>query len=509
MMNHATLASLILAAMLICASPSHAKESRAPFEMPELKPPSFPNRTFDVADYGAVPDGRTKNTEAFTAAVEACSDAGGGRVLVPAGKWLTGPIHLRSRVDLHLDKDAVIVFSPDFEDYLPPVLTRWEGMECYAYSPLIYARDCTDIAITGKGSLDGNGDAWAPLRSRKGQARDRLLEMIAEETPVAQRVFDTEEHPIRPSFIQPVNCRNVLIEGLKISSGPMWTVHIIYSENVIVRGLDVRTHGPNTDGLAVDSSRSVLAEDCSFDTGDDCIVIKSGRDEDGRRVNKPSENIIVRRCRTARGHGGVVIGSEMSGGVRNVYVHDCRFDGTDTGIRMKTRMGRGGVVERVWFSDITMGNIAGDAVKINMYYGSGPEPRDTSIAPIFKNIHISNVSCSHAARAVAVDGHSESPIVGLTMHGLSIECDDGLYCRNLRGSALTDLHIKSEKSPLLRLADCRNVTIDKAKPVEGVMLLLVEGKTEGIVLRGAKGSGAGEAFQLGDGVKPDAVRVAP
>ncbi|MBV9772985.1 MAG: glycoside hydrolase family 28 protein, partial [Gemmatimonadetes bacterium] len=273
-----------------------------------IRPPVFPRRDFPVTRYGAVGNGTTDNTRAFRRAIAACAAAGGGRVVVPAGRFLTGPIHLKSRVNLHLSRGATVAFSRDPKAYLPPVLTRFEGVELMGYSPFIYALDQHDVAITGEGTLDGQADEthWWPWKAAKAPApnqvaaRTRLIAMMEAGVPAAQRVF-AEGSYLRPQFIQPYRCRNVLIEGVTIVNSPMWEIHPVLCTNVTVRGVKIDSHGPNNDGCDPESCRDVLIENCVFDTGDDCIAIKSGRNADGRRIAVPSENIVIRGCRMKDG----------------------------------------------------------------------------------------------------------------------------------------------------------------------------------------------------------------
>jgi polygalacturonase len=412
--------------------PVSSIETSAPFQMQQWQPPSFPNRTFDIRDYGAVGDGKTKNTDAFARAIAEAARAGGGLVLVPKGIWLTGPIHLKSNINLHLAEEAELRFSTDFDDYLPRVFTRWEGTEMKTHSPLIYANGCTNIAITGPGLLNGQGKPWWDKKVRG------------------------EIH--RPSFIQPINCRNILLEGFSIGSGPMWTIHPVYCENVIIRNVRVQTEGPNNDGINPDSCRNVLIEHCYISTGDDCIAIKSGRDEDGWRVGKPCQNIVVRNCRMKNGHGGVVIGSEMSGDVRNVFVRNCIFDGTDRGIRMKSRRGRGGVVENIWFQDIKMGRIRDEAIRMNLLYGSGKTPASKK-PPTFRNIHIQNVTCQQAEHAIEIIGLPERPIENITLENVSISAEKGLSCTNAKDIKLNNVNIRAKEGPIIQLEDTEDMTI--------------------------------------------------
>src|SRR5579884_3626094 len=294
-------------------------------------------RDFDITAYGARPD-RRDCTGTIANAISACSAAGGGRVIVPAGAYQTGPIHLKSNVNLHLVRGATLQFSTDPARYLPVVFTRFEGTELMNYSPLIYAFEQSNIAVTGEGTLDGqaNSSNWWPWKGserfgwRKGQpnykpARDKLLEMAKRNVPVRERVFGAESY-LRPNFIQPYRCDNVLIEGISIVNSPMWEIHPVLSTHVTVRNVSIDSHGPNNDGCDPESCDGVTIEGCTFNTGDDCIAIKSGRNEDGRRLHKPSRNITVRNCTMKDGHGGVSIGSEVSGGISDVLVENCRMD---------------------------------------------------------------------------------------------------------------------------------------------------------------------------------------
>jgi len=435
------------------------RELSLPFDMPPAKPPSFPDRIFDVRDFGAVDDGTTVNTQALHRAIEACHVGGGGVVLIPAGAWVTGPIHLRSNVNLRLEGDALVRFSTRFADYLPVVFTRWEGIECYNYSPLIYARDCENIAVTGEGTFDGQGGAWWHWKKLQQEAAKALYDAEFNRIPVEERVYGTEEAALRPQFLQTIHCRNVLVEGVTFLNGPMWTIHPVYCENVLVRNVSVQTTGPNTDGLNPDSCRNVIVEGCSFSTGDDCIAINSGMNEDGWRVGRPCENIVIRNCHMSEGHGAVAIGSGMSGGVRNVYVSDCRFTGGDQGIRLKSMRGRGGIVENVHFENIQMAGLRQEAIVLNMFYGSSTAASRSDTAPAFRNVHIKNVTCESARVAVAICGLPEQPIERVVLDNLRLNAIEGIQCQDVDDLTLSDVSGVVQEEPLFSCSNIRGLSV--------------------------------------------------
>ena len=451
--------------------------------MPSLERPAFPNQSFDVRAHGAKEGGTIKNTEAFRKAVHAAASAGGGTVLVPAGRWLTGPIRLESNVNLHLSAGAVLLFSQDFGDYLPPVFTRWEGLELYNYSPLIYAKDCQNVAITGSGKLDGQGAAWWPWKQTQKEAAKRLYELASRGVPVEQRVFGVEGG-LRPSFIQTVGCKNVLIEGVTISNGPMWTIHPVYSENVIVRRVNVITEGPNNDGCNPDSSRNVLVEDSFFSTGDDCVVIKSGLNEDGWRVGRPSENIVVRRLKGERGHGGVVIGSEMSGGVRNVQVQDCEFTGTDRGLRIKSMRGRGGVIENVFYENVRHVDLRLMDVELTTFYASSTLVPLTQTPPLIRGVYVRNVEGRGAKTAIDVVGLPEKPIENLLFENVALSAAQGVRCKDCRGVRFVAAKIEPATGPSFRLENVEDVSIDRGCAPGSVSCVELLGASSGVLIDG-------------------------
>src|SRR5215203_5892462 len=395
-----------------------------PAILARIRPPKFPARDLPITDFGGRAGGDCDNTEAIRKAIAACNRAGGGRVVVPAGVFLTGAIHLLSNVNLHISEGATVKLDQDPKAYLPLVFTRWEGMELMNYSPFIYAFEQQNIAVTGKGTLDGNSDDthWWPWKGqerhgwKKGEpnqlkARKTLEEMTERGAPVGERVFG-EGHYLRPQFVQPYRCTNVLIEGVRIVNSPMWEVHPVLCTNVTVRGVRIKSHGPNNDGCDPESCRDVLIEKRSFDTGDDCIALKSGRNEDGRRISRPIENVVIRDCEMKDGHGGVVIGSEISGGARNIFAEKCRMDSPqlDRALRFKNNAARGGLVERVAMRDVTIGQVAEAVVACDFFYEEG---RNGGYKPVLRNVEIRNVTSRKSKHAFLLRGFAESPITDI------------------------------------------------------------------------------------------------
>jgi hypothetical protein len=481
---------------------------KPPFEMPEVKPPVFPDRQVDISQFGAVGDGKTLNTSAIAQAIADCAEKGGGRVVIPPGVWLTGAIHFKSNIELHLADGAELRFSTNPADYLPPVFVRWAGFECWNYSPLIYARDCVNIAITGRGRLEGQGKAWWGWVKDQDRVSRKLYDTVLAGVDVEKRLFASEKEPLRPQFVQPINCRNVLIEGISFTSGPFWTIQAVYCENVLVRNITITNEGPNNDGFNADSCRNVIVEHCTFATGDDSVAIKSGLNEDGWRVGRPSENVIVRHCRMMRGHGGVVIGSDMSGGVRNVFVHDCDFSGSLMGIRLKSSRGRGGVVENVWYRDLDLGDIIGQAITVHTdykaYFGS-----DQGKAPTFRKIHISDVTCRKAGQAVRLSGLPEQPIEDVVFERVILGAREGMTCSNMKGLRLADVAVIPSAGPVMRVKDSRQVTLQRAMcPRDADPFLRVEGaESSGIRVLASDLSAAKKTVELADGAQADAVTI--
>lgn len=389
-----------------------------------VRRPGFPARTFPITDFGARGDGATLATETIARAIAACAAAGGGRVLVPPGRFLTGAVHLRSNVELHVANGATLLFSTDPSHY-PLVRTRWEGLELINYSPLVYAYGQRNIAITGDGTLDGQGSSahwwswkgpwqgtvdngWRQGMPDQRPARARLEQMAQAGVPVGKRVFGPGSY-LRPAFIEPYACENVLIEGVKLRGAPFWQVHPVLCHDVTVRDLDIQAHGPNNDGCDPESCSMVLIEGCTFDTGDDCIAVKSGRNAEGRRFHVPSEDIVIRNCRMKEGHGGVTVGSEISGGARRIFAESCVMDSPNLyyALRFKNNAARGGVLEDFYFRDIQVGQVGRAVIACDFNYEEGAKGPYT---PILRHIVIERLRASRAKRVLDSQGLPGAPV---------------------------------------------------------------------------------------------------
>ena len=392
----------------------------------QIKRTSFAKRTFYITDFGAKPHNEAEPChEAINQAITACSLAGGGTVVVPKGTFFTGPITLKSNVNLHVSEGATLKFSTDQSLYFPGVITRWEGIDCYNARPLIYAYGETNIAITGKGTIDGQGskEAWWPMCgaprygwkegmvAQRNGGRERLLMYGETNTPIYKRIM-TPEDGMRPQLINLYSCNTVLIEDVTLLNSPFWVIHPLFCESLIVRGVNIFNRGPNGDGCDPESCKNVLIENCVFDTGDDCIAIKSGRNNDGRKWNIPSENIIVRGCKMKNGHGGVVIGSEISGGYRNLFVENCEMDSPelDRVIRIKTSTCRGGVIENVFVRNVTVGQCREAVLRINLQY-ENRENCQRGFTPTVRNVHLKNVTCQKSQLGVLIIGLEDPSLV--------------------------------------------------------------------------------------------------
>lgn len=388
----------------------------APFPMDSIAVFVYPEKDFLITNYGAAPGEEQINTEAIAKAIQACNKAGGGRVVVPAGEWLTGPVHFKSNVNLHLEENAILRFTDNPQDYLPAVMTSWEGMECYNYSPLLYAFECENIAITGKGTLQPKMDTWKIWFKRPQAHMDALKElytMASTDVPVEQRRMASGENNLRPHLIHFNRCKNVLLDGFKIRESPFWTIHIYMCKGGIARNLDVRAHGHNNDGIDLEMTQNFLVENCTFDQGDDAVVIKAGRNRDAWRLNTPCENIVVRNCNILKGHTLLGIGSEMSGGVRNVYMHDCTApESVHRLFFVKTNRRRGGFVENIYMENIEAGSMQ-RVLEIDtdvLYQWRNLVPTYEERISRIDGIYMKNVKCQSADAIYELKGDAGLPI---------------------------------------------------------------------------------------------------
>ena len=415
-----TVLSLLLCTVSCTQKPDVMTEAFAQAEaiVNAIKQPVFPDSTFLITDFGAVEgDSTALYHESINNAILACHNAGGGKVVVPQGTFYTGPITLLSHVNLHIEEGATLKFSTNPTDYFPAVLSRWEGIDCYNAHPLIYAYQAENIALTGEGTLDGQGsktDWWYMKGGRHtiegmpdqitSGGRARLFGAAENGIPVEERIM-TPADALRPPFVSFMNCTSALIEGVYITNSPFWVIHPIFCQDLIVRGVRINSHGPNNDGCDPESCKNVLIENCVFDTGDDCIAIKSGRNNDGRKWNIPSENIIVRRCQMKDGHGGVVVGSEISGGYRNLYVEDCEMDSPnlDRVVRIKTNACRGGVIENLFVRNVRVNECNEAVMRINLLYEPN-EDCNAAFPPVVRNVYLSNVTSQKSKYGIIIDG---------------------------------------------------------------------------------------------------------
>ncbi len=411
---------------------------KLPAIVEQINPPTFPDKDFSIMDYGAEEDSTKDCLPAIKKAIAACNKAGGGRVIIPTGThYVKGPIHLESNVNLHLEEGAILKFSTNPDDYLPVVYTRFEGIELMNYSPLIYAYKKKNIAITGKGVLDGQADSenWWPWKGKKeygwkpgmpsqldSMNRPELAKMAAQGVPVKERIFG-KGHYLRPSFVEPYLCENVLIQGVTIKNSAFWLLHPTLSKNVTIDGITVNSHGPNNDGCDPESCTDVLIKNCFFNNGDDCIAIKSGRDEDGRRIDVPSKNIVIRNCTMKDGHGGVVIGSEVSGGVQHLFVENCKMNSPelDRAIRIKSNACRGGILKNLYFRNIEVGQVHEAVIKVNMHYAIYDKKEGCNYPPTLDSVFISNLTSQKSKYAIHIQGLKDKPLKNIFIDSCSFE----------------------------------------------------------------------------------------
>jgi lysophospholipase L1-like esterase len=466
------------------------------FEMPQVVEPQIANNTVSIAEFGAVGDGIVLNTESFRKAIEAVTSRGGGTVVIPRGIWLTGPILLKSNLRMHAEEGALVLFSPDKSLY-PLIETSFEGYNTVRCISPVYGKDLENIAFTGKGVWDGSGHFWRHVKKEKvpppmwndlvnsggtvsadgrtwypSEAYGRAIEQSEMNVPLPMEggieAYEWMRDFLRPVMISMISCKKILIDGPVFQNSPAWCIHPLMCQDLTVRNITVRNpwYSQNGDGIDIESCRNTLLYNCNFDVGDDAICIKSGKNEDGRKRGIPTENLVIRNCIVYHGHGGVTIGSEMSGGVRNVSVAGCTFMGTDVGIRFKSNRGRGGVVENIWFNDILMTDIPSQAISFNLYYGGlsvsemlaegkniettvGDIPPVTEETPQFRNISMKDITCRGADQAIYLQGLPELNLENITMENIDMTAVEGMACIDARGIKIRNMRLVTEKKPLI------------------------------------------------------------
>lgn len=475
------------------------------FDMPRVKETSFPDYSRNITEFGAEAGGLVKNTEAINKAIEEVSSKGGGKVIISRGIWLSGPIALKSNINLHLEAGALLLFSRDFDDY-PLVETSFEGLETVRAVSPISARGVENIAITGSGTIDGNGDAWRPVKKGKMTASQwkKLLdsggvlsddEKIWFPTEASKKgyvsssnfnvpdLIDKEELEsvkdfLRPVMVSIINSSRVLLDGPTFQNSPAWNIHPLMSEDIIIRNLNVRNpwYSQNGDGVDLESCKNVLIYNNTFDVGDDAICFKSGKDEDGRDRGMPTENVIVKNNIVYHGHGGFVVGSEMSGGVRNVHVSNCTFMGTDVGLRFKSTRGRGGIVENIYISDIDMINIPTEAIRFNLFYGGKApvleegesnleEARDEASVPVteetpsFRNIYMNNIRVTGSEKAAFFMGLPEMNLKNVNLENSVLQAKSGITAIDADGLTLKNVQVLSSEDAALTIYNSKNVEV--------------------------------------------------
>ena len=546
---------VLLFLLTMCSAPRMGDLSPAKvydgveFAMTPVREPHIPGRSVTITDFGAVSGGQVLNSQAFADAIAAVTSQGGGKVIIPPGIWLTGPILLKSNLELHAQAGALVVFSTDKNLY-PLVETSFEGLNTWRCISPIYGKDLENVAFTGKGVWDGSGDAWRFVKKSKlndaqwkrlvasggvqnkkknewypSEQFKKAAESANMNVPsglTTKAGFEAIRDFLRPVMVSIINSRKVLLDGPTFQNSPAWCIHPLMVEDLTVRNITVRNpwYSQNGDGIDIESCKNVVLTNSSFDVGDDAICIKSGKDRDGRERGIPSENIVVKDCVVYHGHGGVTVGSEMSGGVRNMHVSNCTFIGTDVGLRFKSNRGRGGVVENIYLSDIHMTDIPTQAISFDLYYGGksvsemledgGPAVSAallpvTEETPRFRNIFIRNVTCKGALQAIFLQGLPEMNLENIVLENILMEADKGLTCTDASRVTLRNVHLVTKSLPVIEFFHSSHVTaenITAGKTGEGVISIRGD-RSRDIML---KDPGLLRGVKVGDDVNKNEVR---
>lgn len=512
---------LFFAAWMLCALQVNAQKKNFSFSnLPQVKETRFKKDTVSILKFGAKNDGLTLNTRSINDAITACNKSGGGVVVIPEGFWLTGPIVLKSNVNLHLKKNALLQFSKDFNQY-KLVEGDWEGIPQMRNQSPISASGAENIAITGFGIIDGSGEAWRMVK------RDKLTEsqwntLVASGGSVnaegkmwypsektvkgaglknpgaisadkTAEFYDSVKDFLRPNLVVLTRCKRVLLEGVTFQNSPAWNLHPLMCEDLVVRNVYAKNpwYAQNGDGIDLESCKNVLIEGSTFDVGDDGICIKSGRDAEGRKRGIPTENVVIRNSAVYHAHGGFVIGSEMSGGAKNIFVYDCSFIGTDIGLRFKTTRGRGGVVENIYAKNIIMKDIVGEAVLFDMYYAAQDpialkgEQREapkvkllpvTEETPVFRNFYISNIVCDGASKAVFIRGLPEMSISGIYLENMVIQARQGIDIQEAKNVQLKNVKVITDPTqPLISIQNGNDIKFNQIEYTKTNLLFKISG----------------------------------
>lgn len=513
--------------------------------LPVAQLPVFKKDTVNIRSFGAVNDGYTLNTNSINNAIAACSKKGGGVVLIPQGLWLTGPIVMQNNVNLHVSRAAVLQFSGDFDQY-PLVEGNYEGVKSARNQSPISGTNLVNVAITGSGIIDGNGGVWhLGYRDRYTEAQWKKKTSVGGSlradgkvwypTEKARKGAETKNNGLltegktlkdfedikdflRPNMVVFTSCKKVLLEGVTFQNSPAWCLHPLMCEDLTLRNVIVKNPetAPNGDGLDLESCKNVLVEGSTFDVGDDGICIKSGRDEEGRKRGMPTENVVIRNNVVYHAHGGVVVGSEMSGGARNIFVYDCSFIGSDIGLRFKTVRGRGGVVEKIYAKNISMRNIVGEAILFDMYYfAKAPEgvnanaiPPVTEATPQFRDFYFSDISCNGAAKGIFIRGIPEMHVKNVNLENMTLQVDKGVEIIEASNIKLKNINIISKQTdPVVYIQNSKEVVLDGLQyPKAAKQFFRVSGtKTSGVQILGAKGLDQQKDIDFTDGATPASV----
>lgn len=523
------------------------------FQMPKVQEPVIPKNSVSIADFGAKSGGQELCTKAFVDAIDAVSKKGGGRVVIPRGTWLTGPITLKSNIELHAEAGALVIFSTN-KDFYPLVDANFEGFNTVRCTSPINGRNLENIAITGKGIFDGSGEAWRAVKKEKltesqwkklvasggivnengktwypsQQFRDgeKLAEMNVPRSLKTKAEFEQIRDFLRPVMVSLMWCKKVMIDGPVFQNSPAWCLHPFLCEDFTLRNTTVRNpwFSQNGDGIDIESCKNSVIHDCSFDVGDDGICIKSGKDKEGRDRKQPNENLIIKNCVVFHGHGGVTVGSEMSSGVKNLHVSNCTFIGTDVGLRFKSNRGRGGVVENIFISDVEMMNIPTQAISFNLYYSGRSASEDldagqssdlpkllpvTEETPQFRNISIKNVNCKGAMLGIQLQGLPEMNLENITLENIKMEADQGMVCNDAKNVKISNLTLITKKAPVADFQNCSEVLVDGLYSNSAVSSLIqiggaASGKT---LLKGLSLSNPEKQIVVGKEVPKNAVQL--